>query len=251
MKMISSTSTTSTSGVTLISDCRPVPLALTCMISLSFGLGAFVPGDQPHAAEAGPLDREHRLADGDDVEPGVPLAHDLGVRLAARRGAELFVEMLGFDLTVVDPQPSTFVDRYQDPAPLVALLARLRRLRQVDVRTLPHLRRHHHEDDQQYEHHVDERRDVDVRLHPGRLSELHGPLAEPSAPPPGWRTPSYSRMPAETTCATWQCGCFRAASITSCIWPPWRSFPNMGLNVCDCRRAERNRRCLSTIIPTE
>ena len=77
--------------------------------------------------------------------------------------------MFGCDLLIVDPQPAGLVDRDQDPASLVALLGRLRRIRQVDVRPLPHLRRHHHEDDQQHEHHVDERRDVDGRLHFGRL----------------------------------------------------------------------------------
>src|SRR5258706_16266359 len=61
--MISSTSTTSTSGVMLISDCRPEPesLLLNCMMTLSFCAGAL--GDQPHPAEAGLLDCDHDLAD--------------------------------------------------------------------------------------------------------------------------------------------------------------------------------------------
>jgi len=57
----------------------------------------------------------------------------------------------------------------------VALRVRFRGVRHVDVRSLPHLRRHHHEDDQQHQHHVDERRDIDGRLHPGRLTESHRP----------------------------------------------------------------------------
>ena len=83
--------------------------------------------------------------------------------------------MLGCDGLIVDPQPAGLVDGDQDSASLVALLVRFRRVRQVDVRSLPHLRRHHHEDDQQHQHHVDERRDVDGRLHLGRFTESHRP----------------------------------------------------------------------------
>ncbi len=99
----------------------------------------------------------------------------LGVRLGAHRSAESLVEMLGCDRLIVDPQPPSLVYGDQDSASLVALRVRFRRVRQVDVGPLPHLRRHHHEDDQQHEHHVDERRDVDGRLHPGWLTESHRP----------------------------------------------------------------------------
>src|SRR5262245_25632783 len=97
MKMISSTSTTSTSGVMLISDCRLVPLLIS-MISVSLGLGLGLGpgalGDQPHAVEAGLIDRDHGIADLADGEPRVPLDHDLGVRLLARCGAEALAEVL-------------------------------------------------------------------------------------------------------------------------------------------------------------
>ena len=52
---------------------------------------------------------------------------------------------------------------------LLGLVGR-RRLRQRDVEALLRQRRHHHEDDQQHQHHVDERRDVDVRLRARRAS---------------------------------------------------------------------------------
>src|SRR5882672_8644247 len=140
MKMISSTSTTSTSGVMLISDCRPEPDAspLNCMISVSLRLGAGALGDQPHPLEAGLLDRDHGLPDLAEVEARVAPDHDLGVRLDAHRGAQAFAETLGRDRLIVDPQPSGLVDRDQDLASLVALLGRLRRVRQVDIRSLPH-----------------------------------------------------------------------------------------------------------------
>ena len=83
--------------------------------------------------------------------------------------------MPGVDLPLVDPQPAGVVDGDQDPASFVTLIDRLRRVRQVDVRSLAHLRRHHHEDDQKHKHHVDERRDVDARLQPARLTEPHTP----------------------------------------------------------------------------
>src|SRR6266545_7028978 len=97
MKMISSTSTTSTSGVMLISDCRldPESPLLNSMTSVSPRPCAGALGDQPHPAEAGLLDREHGLSDLAAVERCVAPNHDLGVRLGAHRSAERFVEMLG------------------------------------------------------------------------------------------------------------------------------------------------------------
>src|SRR5437867_2052936 len=175
MKMISSTSTTSTSGVMLISDCRlePESLLLNCMMSLSFHAGAL--GDQPHPAEAGLLDREHGLPDLEEIELCVASDYHPWVRLGAHRSVEGFAKMLGCDRLIVDPQPASLVDGDQDSASLVALRVRFCRVREVDVRSLPHLRRHHHEDDQQHQHHVDERRDVDGRLHLARFTEPHRP----------------------------------------------------------------------------
>src|SRR5712664_4812245 len=135
--MISSTSTTSTSGV----------------MSLSFCASAL--GDEPNAAEAGLLDRDHDLSNLAEIELCITPDHDLGVRLGAHRSVEGFAEMLGCDGLIVDPQSASLVYGDQDSASLVTLRVRFRRVRQVDVRSLPHLRRHHHEDDQQHQHHVD------------------------------------------------------------------------------------------------
>src|SRR5256712_1701727 len=119
--MISSTSTTSTSGVMLISECRlePESLLLNCMMSLSFCAGAL--GDQPHPADAGLLDREHDLPALAEIELCIAPDHDLGVRLGARRSAESFAEILGSDGPIIDPQPATLVYGDQDSASLVAL----------------------------------------------------------------------------------------------------------------------------------
>src|SRR6266849_5370284 len=173
--MISNTSTTSTSGVMLISDCRlePESLLLNCMMSLSFRASTL--GDQPHAAEAGLFDRDHDLTNLAEIQLCIAPDHDLGVRLGAHRSVEGFAEMLGCDGLIVDPQPASLVYGDQDSASLVTLRVRFRRVRQVDVGPLPHLRGHHHEDDQQHQHHVDERRDVDCRSYRGWLTESHRP----------------------------------------------------------------------------
>src|SRR6185312_5913211 len=74
---------------------------------------------------------------------------------------------------------------------------------------------------------------------------------EAEASPPDLRTPSYSRMPAETTCARcdfWFC-C--TASISSWISPPWRNLVNTSLKFCVSRAAARKRRYLLTITATE
>src|SRR5512143_4242589 len=159
MKMISSTSTTSTSGVMLISDCRSecIEFRLNCMLSLSSRLCAGALGDQSHTAEAGLVDREHHAPNLTHAEPCVAADHDLGVRIGARRSAEGFAELLFCDPLIVDPQPARLVNRDQDPASLIALFARFRRVRQVNIRSLPHLWCHDHEDDQQHEYYVDKR----------------------------------------------------------------------------------------------
>src|SRR5215470_70817 len=179
--MISRTSTTSTSGVMLISDCNlePDSLLLNCMMSLSFCVGAL--SDQPYATEACLLDRDHRLPDLAEIELCIAPEHDLGVWLGAHHSAKSFVEMLDGDGLIVDPQPTSRVYRDQDSASLIALRVRFRGVRQVDVGPLSHLRGHHHEDDQQHQHHVDERRDIDGCLHPGWLTESHI-LVLPSLP---------------------------------------------------------------------
>src|SRR5436309_13051888 len=93
--MISSTSTTSTSGVILISDCRlePESLLLNCMMSLSFCAGTL--GDQPHPAKPCLLDRDHDLANLAEIQLCITPDHDLGVRLGAHRSAAGYLEMLG------------------------------------------------------------------------------------------------------------------------------------------------------------
>src|SRR5260370_28596526 len=103
--MISSTSTTSRSGVMLISECRLEPESLlNCMMSLSFRASAL--GDQPHPAETGLLDRDHDLTDLAEIELCIAPDHDLGVRLGTHRSVESFAEKLDCDRLIFDPQPT-------------------------------------------------------------------------------------------------------------------------------------------------
>src|SRR5260370_27584480 len=114
--MISSTSTTPTSGVMLISACRleSESLLLNCMTSLSFCAGAL--GDQPHPAEAGLLDREHGLPDLEEMELCIAADYHPWVRLGAHRSFEGFTEMLRCDRLIGYPQPASHLDRDQDSA---------------------------------------------------------------------------------------------------------------------------------------
>src|SRR5438876_7949352 len=123
MKMISSTSTTSTSGVMLISDCKLEPEAslLSCMMSLSPRAGAFC--DQPYPAEPGLFNCDHGLPDLAEVEPRVAPDHDPGVRLVARRLMEGLAALRVCDLLIVDPSPAGVVHRNQYLASVVALIA--------------------------------------------------------------------------------------------------------------------------------
>src|SRR5262245_45790042 len=107
MKMISSTSTTSTRGVMLISDCRLEPL-LSCMMLISPLPGIL--GDQPYPAEAGLLDRLHSLPNLAEVEPCVATDHDFSFLLCTHRSAEGVSQTIGCDLLIVYPQPACTVD---------------------------------------------------------------------------------------------------------------------------------------------
>src|SRR6185437_12182798 len=74
---------------------------------------------------------------------------------------------------------------------------------------------------------------------------------EAEGSPPDLRTPSYSRMPAETTCGRcdfWFC-C--TASISSWTSPPWRNLVNISLKISVSRDAARKWRYLLTITATE
>src|SRR6476646_801091 len=96
IKMISSTSTTSTSGVMLISDCRLDPesplLNSITLFSLCPCVAAL--GNQPHPAEAGLVDVLHCLPDLAEVKLCVAADHYLGICLGGYGSAERVAELL-------------------------------------------------------------------------------------------------------------------------------------------------------------
>src|SRR5262245_26844699 len=94
MKMINSTSTTSTSGVMLISDCRPLSESPTFIAMMSISPRAGALRDQPHSAEPGLFDCDHGLTHLAKVEFCVAPDHDPGLLLSAHRGAESVGEIL-------------------------------------------------------------------------------------------------------------------------------------------------------------
>src|SRR5262249_21415872 len=115
MKMISSTSTTSTIGGMLISDCRlePESSLFNCMMSSPPPVCASALGYQPRSTEACLLERLHGLPYLAELELCIAPHHDLRVCLRANRSAEGFSEMLGCDLLIVNPQLACVVDRNQ------------------------------------------------------------------------------------------------------------------------------------------
>src|SRR5215510_10300840 len=91
IKMISSTSTTSTSGVILISDWRLDPESpLSKCISFSSRTGTL--RDQPHTVEPGLFNCNHRLPHLAEVEPCIAPDHDSGLLLGAHRSLKGFAE---------------------------------------------------------------------------------------------------------------------------------------------------------------
>src|SRR5258708_13043607 len=109
--MISNTSTTSTSGVMLISDCRrePESLLLNCMVSLSFCAGAL--SDQPHPAEALLLNCNHDLPNLAEIELCIAPYHDPGVRLGDHLSADVLVDMPDSDALILATNTSTLLSR--------------------------------------------------------------------------------------------------------------------------------------------
>src|SRR6185312_16759796 len=133
IKMISSTSTTSTSGVMLISDCRLDPESPLLNSISSFSLGACVAAlcNQPNSVETRLLDRLHGLSNLAEVKLCIAPDHDLGVRLRGYCSVEGVAELIGWNLLIIDPQCAGPVDGDQDSTSLVALLGRLLRFRQA------------------------------------------------------------------------------------------------------------------------
>src|SRR5690349_21112151 len=151
MKMISSTSSTSISGVTLMSELRPSPppvgpIAMGSAPLFLFDERLFLLGDgadHPYTRLPGDLDG---LLDAPKRDVLVRLQEQDLVR------GTTFVERL----VLLEPEP----DLVRPFGPVLGVVG----ARYVRLEALRDQRRDDHEDDQQHQHHVDQRRDVDVGL---------------------------------------------------------------------------------------
>src|SRR5689334_23379798 len=174
MKMISSTSSTSISGVTLMSELRPSPppvgpIAMGSAPRFLFHERRFLLGDgadHPYTRLPGDLDglldapkrdvlvrlQEQDLVRGttfvERLEPPGKLFVGDRLRPSAKVEEELLV--------LIDPEP----DLVRPFGPVLGVVG----ARDGRLEALRDQRRDDHEDDQQHQHHVDQRRDVDVGL---------------------------------------------------------------------------------------
>src|ERR1041385_7758471 len=170
MKMMSRTSTTSTSGVTLMSD-RIEPPPPTCIDLDSWLRCSLRLRDQTDVVEAdlaaGLEDVEHRAV----FHQLVALDRDLAVGGALMDGFQLRLHLLLADDGRTEIDAAVRLDR--DLQLLVGVRRPLRLLghRQVDRHAFLQHGRDDHEDDQQHQADVDQRSHVDLRVH-RRLLEL-------------------------------------------------------------------------------
>ena len=171
MKMMSSTSSTSIIGVTLISDeTSPGPPPAAMAMGYSFpvfrsgaGTGSVMAAMHPHAGAPGHLDRVLHLAvlqvhvglEVQDLVLGARRVHRPEIILQDRR-----VDRLG-----VEEVLPVLVDAEDDVRVLFGAGIEVLALGQGGLEARRDERRDDHEDDEEHQHHVDHRRDVDVRIH--------------------------------------------------------------------------------------
>src|SRR5512140_173542 len=167
MKMMRSTRTTSTSGVTLISDLGPSPPPMSMLMILTprpLLLGLFF-GDETHVLESGVLDHPHDVLDVTEVQALVGLDEHVLVGGALAQLLHLRGEFLVREPLRVDEDGLVGLHGDEKLLGGLGFLVGPVRLREHHGFALLEHRRHDHEDDEENEAHVDERRHVDVALH--------------------------------------------------------------------------------------
>src|SRR2546422_403076 len=172
MSMMSRTSITSISGVVLMSTITsgslvPPPDPIFMAMSVSPRLPRAVPRrrlrDETDLQDPHSLAREHHPADGFVARLLVAANVDFRLGLAHRDFPQLVEQHpLLRDELVVPEHVAVLVDGDDDVLGL-GLRRKISFLRQLDGHALDDHRNRDEEDDQQYEHHVDERRRVDIR----------------------------------------------------------------------------------------
>ena len=177
MKMISSTSSTSISGVTFMSAlaCGVSPVttrsAPWCLCACAItGLPRRAPGwilplgDERDVLDLRLAERVHRVHDRAVLRVLVTLEVDDLFLLVLEARWTRGIEVVGGDRQRVDVELAARVDRDDRLVLRVRLVAGVARLGQRDRHALLQHRRDQHHDDEQHQHDVDERRHVDVRI---------------------------------------------------------------------------------------
>ncbi len=122
-------------------------------------------GQQRDLGEAALGDRAHHLHDPAVGEILVAAHEDAPLRVVLGDRLQLVDEIGDIDRLVLQEDRAVGLDR--DGQRLAVAVQRLGvGLRQIDRHAGGHQRRGDHEDDQQHQHHVDQRRDVDLRQRP-------------------------------------------------------------------------------------
>src|SRR3954467_8932533 len=179
MKMISSTSTTSTSGVMLISLRTPPPLLPPnpieppgCLVTqqLSNSNPMFrdllarllVLRQERDLREARVVRGLHHHSHLAVIDPLVRFQHHVAVRILLMFRGDVRRQIAIRDPVLSDEHRAVGFDRDDQIALFSRLLLRVRTFREQHVDALLQHRRDDHEDDEQHQADVDERRDVDV-----------------------------------------------------------------------------------------
>src|SRR5688572_31575290 len=170
MKMMSSTSTTSTSGVMFMSGETlaflppPMLIPMACLLPvLGFPFGAHTHGQRDHG-KPDVLDLGEKLPDGLERQPTIRAKENPAIGVLG----ELFLDGGEDDLSgrvlFVQRIDLVLVDRDRERLFLVGGFLRLIDLHDLDRFAFLNVGQHHHEDDEEHQHDVDQWSNVDVGL---------------------------------------------------------------------------------------
>src|SRR3954471_24075142 len=222
MSMMRSTSITSISGVVLMSTITsasfcplPTDIAMAGPFSAARRAARRRLGDEADLQYPGALAVVDHAPD--ELVAPFAIAADmhLGLRILHRDLLQAREQLRLVDELVVPEEIAVAVDRDDDVLRL-GLRRQVALLRQLERDVLDHHRDRDQEDDQQHQHHVDERRGVDLRVEivVFRLANLHRHVRPPCAVCGRRRATSSARRCRTGARAPWRRGCGARASCS-------------------------------------
>src|SRR5215217_6979509 len=192
MKMISSTSSTSIIGVTLMSDCTPAdaPVVIAMSLLLLFVLtedhASVRLGDGSHYPDTGPAGGLHRLLYLGVLELIVRLeVEDFVLGPRGEDAPELVFERPVCNRPLVEEVATRLIDAEHYFVLAFRAGIEILALGQCGLEPGRDKRGHDHEDDQEHQHDVDHRRHVDVRLDRRRAGGITRGYGHCRSPPSG------------------------------------------------------------------